>query len=348
MNILPNSDPIHSFGDIIAFNHEHGVQNKSSQENSGVPEESFQSGSPTDIQLNSDPIHSTGDIIGFNHEHGGRNESNQEDINVSEESLQPGSTGNNEFLYQTAAMDTVMCTDDSTTFICDQQSSIDILNTALEGELVCGLCEKDKNKLVNSQSQRELPCETPSKVQEQIDSDDYPDMEEMVCVNSTVVKTKTQDLPSVLINEAVVADVPADTSDISDSELSDGDDTDDHACAGGDPASELKAEMLSRLWGEDAVGFGSARSPALLTSAASTNEQPLSTNTTIIPLTELGFLYRDSTSASTTANSMIICNRPMLPHFPGELECGVKWRDKKSEPPSDTSSASGSPMMKYL
>ena len=101
---------------------------------------------------------------------------------------------------------------------------------------MCGQCEKVtylKNELVNNQSQIEPPCETPSKVQEQIDSDDYPETKEMVCVNSTVVKAETQDLPSVLINEAVVA---TDTSDIPDSGLSDGDDTDDHACAGGDPA----------------------------------------------------------------------------------------------------------------
>ena len=85
---------------------------------------------------------------------------------------------------------------------------------------MCGQCEKVtylKNELVNNQSQIEPPCETPSKVQEQIDSDDYPEMKEMVCVNSTVVKAETQDLPSVLINKAVVA---ADTSDISDSGLS--------------------------------------------------------------------------------------------------------------------------------
>ena len=327
------------------------------------------------ILSNSDPIHPSGDIIAFNQEQGGQNESNQEDSDVSEESLQSGSlnefsTEKNEFLYQTAAIDTVMGTDDSTAFICGQLSNI--LTTALEGELVCGQCEKVtylKNELVNNQSQIEPPCETPSKVQEQIDSDDYPetkemvcvnstvvkaetqdpsDMKEMVCVNSTAVKAETQDLPSVLINEAVVADAPADTSDISDSELSDGHDTDDHACAGGDPASKLKAEMLSLLWGEDAAAFGQACSAALSTSAASTSEQPLSSNTTITPLPELGFLYRDSTSASTSANTMIICNQPMLPHFPGELECGVKWRDKKSEPPSDTSSASSSPMMKYL
>ena len=307
------------------------------------------------ILSNSDPIHPFGDIIAFNQEQGGQNESNQEDSDVSEESLQSGSlnefsTEKNEFLYQTTAIDTVMHTDDSTAFICGQLSNI--LTTALEGELVCGQCEKVtylKNELVNNQSQIEPPCETPSKVQEQqIDSDDYPDTKEMVCVNSTVVTAKTQDILSVLINEAVVADVPADTSDISDSELYDGDDTEDHACAGGDPASKLKAEMLSRLWGEDAVAFGQAHSAALSTFAASTSEQPLSSNTTITPLPELGFLYRDSTSASTSANTMIICNRPMLPHFPGELECGVKWRDKKSEPPSDTSSASSSPMMKYL
>ena len=305
------------------------------------------------IRPNSDPIHPSGDIIAFNHEHGGQNESGQRDSDVSKESLETGSpnelsTENDEFFYQSAEIETVTDTYDSTAFVFGQLSSTLTTAATLDGELVYGLCEIDKNELVNNQSQRELPCETPSKVQEQIDSDDYPDMEEMVCVNNTVVKTKTQDLPLVLINEAVVADAPADTSDISDSELSDGDDTDDHACAGGDPASKLEAEMLSLLWGEDAVGFGSARSPALLTSAASTNEQPLSTNTTIIPLTELGFLYRDSTSTSTSANSMIICNQPMLPHFPGELECGVKWKDKKSEPPSDTSSASGSPMMKYL
>ena len=75
------------------------------------------------------------------------------------------------------------------------------------------------------------------------ETQDPSDTKEMVCVNSTAVKAETQDLPSVLINEAVVADAPIDTSDISDSELSDGDDTDDHACAGGDPASKLKAEM---------------------------------------------------------------------------------------------------------
>ena len=249
------------------------------------------------IRPNSEPIlfHPSGDIIAFNHEHGGQNESGQRDSDVSKESLETGSpnelsTENDEFFYQSAKIETVTDTYDSTAFVYGQLSSTLTTAATLDGELVYGLsvCEIDKNELVNNQSQRELPCETPSKVQEQIDSDDYPDMEEMVCVNNTVVTAKTQDLLSVLINEAVVADVPADTSDISDSELYDGDDTDDHACAGGDPASKLEAEMLSLLWGEDAVGFGLARSPALLTSASSTNEQPLSTNTTIIPLQSLG------------------------------------------------------------
>ena len=283
---------------------------------------------------NSEPSHPSGDIIAFNHEHGGQNESGQRDSDVSKESLETGSpnelsTENDEFFYQSAEIETVTDTNEPIAFVYGQQSSILTTAATLDGELVCGQCEKDKNKLVNNQSQKEPPCETPSKVQEQIDSDDYPDMEEMVCVNNTVVTAKTQDLLSVLINEAVVADVPADTLDISDSELYDGDDTDDRACAGGDPASKLEAEMLSEF-------------------AASISEKLLSSNTTIMPLTELGFLYRDSTSTSTSANSMIVFIQPLLPHFPGELECGVKWRGKRSEPPSDTSSASSSPMMKYL
>ena len=86
--------------------------------------------STMNILSNSDPIHPSGDIITFNHEQGGQNESNQEDSDVSEESLQSGSLNEfstEKFLYQTAAIDTVMgTTDDSlaTAFICGQQSNI--------------------------------------------------------------------------------------------------------------------------------------------------------------------------------------------------------------------------------
>ena len=96
-----------------------------------------------------------------NHEHGGQNESSQGYGDVHEESLQ-SATENNEFLYLTPAIEANTA-------------------TALDGELVCG------------------QCETSSKIQEQIDSNDNPDTEEM-------------------------DNVLSDTSDISDGELLDNDD----------------------------------------------------------------------------------------------------------------------------
>ena len=194
-----SSNLIRYHDDVIAFNHEHSGQNEGSQE---------------DVDFS--------EVIAFNHEHNhehsGQNEGNQEDVDFSEESLQSRSPTelSTEFLYQTTAIETVTDTYDSTTFVCGQLNNILTTVAGLDGELVCGQCEE---VLIDQ------PFETPSKVQEQkqIDSDD-PDTKEMVCVNSTVVIAMMQDLPSVLMNEAVVADVPADTSDISNSKLLDGDD----------------------------------------------------------------------------------------------------------------------------
>ena len=54
-----------------------------------------------------------------------------------------------------------MDTDNSTAVICGQLNNILTTATALDGELVCGQCE---NVLI------EPPCETPSKIQEQIEA----------------------------------------------------------------------------------------------------------------------------------------------------------------------------------
>lgn len=129
MNVRPNSDPIYPTGDLIVFNQQHRDQNESSQGNSNIFRESFQSESPTEF-----------------------------------------STENNEFLYLTDATETVTDTNNSTAVICGQQSIIPTTATTLDEELhvVCGQCEK---VLI------ELPCETSSKIQEQVESYDYPDVD---------------------------------------------------------------------------------------------------------------------------------------------------------------------------
>ena len=185
------------------------------------------------------------------HEHGGQNESIQEYGNVHEESIQFGSP---------AAFSTDMGTDNSTAIpttatpldgelVCGlcEEVLIEPCETPLDGELVCGLC---KEVLIEPcEPSCEPPCETPSKIQEQIDSDDYPDTDistavmcgqlnnipttatalngELVCGQcENVLIEPPCEMPSKIQEqiEAVVADVPSDTSNISDDELLDRDD----------------------------------------------------------------------------------------------------------------------------